>query len=68
MEYVLGDVGILADLGKPGALAAAVSETLERPCDARIMAFRREDVRRRFSWEALGPQYAEMFRRCAGIN
>lgn len=67
MEYVLGDAGILADLSQPGNLAAVLAEELARPADHGREESRRrwESVRSRFGWEALRPQYTEMFRAVA---
>jgi glycosyltransferase involved in cell wall biosynthesis len=66
MRYVLGDAGITADLSRPGELAATLTRVLAAGGPESAAAERRESVRRRFAWERLAPQYAEMFRRCAG--
>lgn len=67
MEYVLGDVGTLADLSTAGSLAQALQEQLTDP-ETRSDATRQRrwnSVRSRFSWEVLRPQYAAMFQACA---
>jgi glycosyltransferase involved in cell wall biosynthesis len=66
MRYVLGDAGITADLSRPGELAATIARVLAAGGAESAAAGRRESVRRRFAWGRLAPQYAEMFRRCAG--
>jgi glycosyltransferase involved in cell wall biosynthesis len=68
IEYVLGDVGIVADLAKPGELAELLFGLViggQVTSDKNEPVRRLENVRSRFSWEVLRPQYAEMFRRAA---
>jgi 1,2-diacylglycerol 3-alpha-glucosyltransferase len=64
MRYVLGEEGTFADLTQPGALAAAVVSTLARPLDQAEMARRRQYVRWKFGWDALRPQYFQLFLDC----
>jgi glycosyltransferase involved in cell wall biosynthesis len=79
IEYVLGDVGIVADLAKEGALAAALLCELRRQkaedgdpvsglrslASSASPSARWASVRDRFSWDVLRPHYAEMFRAAA---
>ncbi|MCC2665539.1 MAG: glycosyl transferase group 1, partial [Geminicoccaceae bacterium] len=65
MRYVLGEHGILADLGVEGALARHLRQVLARPADACAMRQRWESVRRRFDWGALAPGYRRMFAHAA---
>ncbi len=69
IEYVLGDVGILADLSVPGNLTPVIRYQLSllqagEAHQNRVLG-RIEEVRKRFSWEVLQPQYVQMFRDCA---
>lgn len=64
IEYVLGGEGIIADLSKPGALAAELSALLPAAAvkaDDGVAERRSKSVRTRFSWEALLPEYERMF-------
>jgi len=71
IEYVLGDVGITADLSQPGNLAPVLAQVLSDCSSGRESApsksaqGRRESVRARFSWPVLAPSYLEMFRASA---
>jgi hypothetical protein len=65
MRYVLGEHGILADLGVEGALARHLREVLARPADACATRHRWDSVRRRFDWGALAPDYRRMFAHAA---
>lgn len=64
MRYVLRDEGTFADFTRAGTMAAALSDLLAEPADARAADRRRESVRGRFGWDALAPAYLEMFHRC----
>lgn len=67
IEYVLGDVGIVADLERSGNLARVLTEVLfdDVAHGAAAKAKRRESVRARFSWPVLAPKYLEMFHAAA---
>ncbi len=65
MEYVLDDVGTLADLSCSGGLASELPGALAGACGATAARTRWQSVRKRFSWDALRPRYQEMFLRCA---
>ncbi|MBO0720556.1 MAG: glycosyltransferase, partial [Blastocatellia bacterium] len=64
MEYVLGDVGILADLSRGGELAGLIARGLSLSRSSELMKKRWQSVRDRFSWPVLAPAYAQMFRAC----
>jgi 1,2-diacylglycerol 3-alpha-glucosyltransferase len=68
IEYVLGDVGITADLSRSGNLSAMLSqlclESAFRAPDSALAVRRWESVRSRFSWPCLASEYSEMFQRC----
>ncbi len=64
MRFVLGDYCMLADLSKPGGLAAMLALTLRTSNSPETARPRRESVRDRFSWPVLAPQYREMFYDC----
>jgi 1,2-diacylglycerol 3-alpha-glucosyltransferase len=64
MEYVLGDAGTLADLGRSGELAGLILRELSLLRSPEKMKKRWESVRDRFSWPVLAPAYAQMFRAC----
>ena len=71
MRYVLGEEGTFGRFSEPGAMAAALAQTLAARGALLVPAARarrREDVRRRFGWEALGPAYLRMFRQTAGVS
>ncbi len=68
IEYVLGDVGILADLSQAGVLSNVLAETLAKPNSQEDAERRWRSVRDRFSWEKLAPQYLEMFHRSSEIK
>ena len=69
MRYVLGEEGTFADFAREGAMTALLTEILAglpahlAPAQR---ARRRENVRRRFGWESLGPEYLRVFHRAAG--
>ncbi len=64
MRYVLGEHGILADLGVEGALARHLRRSWrDRPTHA--MRQRWDSVRRRFDWKILAPEYQRMFQHAA---
>ena len=64
-EYVLGSMGILRDLSKPGALAQAIANELPKNPDNEMARARWSAVRNRFAWEILAERYREMFQACA---
>jgi len=64
-EYVIGDNGYLGDLTRQGELAKLVHEVISEPKDQARMLRRWSSVRDRFSWSALAPSYAAMFRAVA---
>ncbi|WP_294232897.1 glycosyltransferase family 4 protein [Prosthecobacter sp.] len=66
IEYVLGDVGLLADLSAPGNLAAVLTQALGDPEAASdgMRVRRRESIRSRFSWGVLRAEYMAMFQAC----
>jgi 1,2-diacylglycerol 3-alpha-glucosyltransferase len=68
MEYVIGNEERLEDLSKPGALAAALTDVLDKIQSEAAMRHRWAGVRDRFGWDALRPHYLEMFRRCAAFG
>lgn len=70
IKYVLGDVGIVADLSQPGVLAQVLTRVLSTATegDAYLAARCLESVRARFSWDTLLPQYEAMFETVANYN
>jgi glycosyltransferase involved in cell wall biosynthesis len=64
-EFVLGQQGRLADLSQPYGLVHAIEQALSEAHDASSAEERWRTVRDRFSWQALAPQYLQMFRRAA---
>ena len=70
IEYVLSDVGILADLSTPGNLAKLFTEHFKGSAEIRCVTAnaesRRASVQSRFSWERLRPEYTAMFKSCVG--
>lgn len=69
-RYIYGEEGRLADLRAPGTLtpllaAALAASTENAPARTARARGRHAWVYRRFSWDTLAPQYAEMFRACA---
>ncbi|MEA3248010.1 MAG: glycosyltransferase family 4 protein [Gemmatimonadota bacterium] len=62
--YVLGDHGVRADLRNPGALAQALLHAL-REDTATARAARHASAYARFSWDRLGPMYADALVACA---
>lgn len=68
IEYVLGDVGIVADLSKPGGLVNVLTEILQKPVTDEERLRRWESVRDRFGWPQLAESYREMFQKCASGN
>jgi 1,2-diacylglycerol 3-alpha-glucosyltransferase len=68
IRYVLGDAGVIADLSAPGGLTNKLKYELSHPTiSAADMRRRRDYVRTHFSWNMLAPDYARMFRQCAGL-
>jgi 1,2-diacylglycerol 3-alpha-glucosyltransferase len=65
MRWVLGEEGTFADFTQPQALASLLTQLLAEPLNSQDMTRRRESVRKRFSWEALAPDYFAMFRKVA---
>ena len=61
IEYVLGDVGIIADLSQPGVLSDLLFRTLQRTNSEEQKLRRWQSVRDRFGWENLAEKYLEMF-------
>jgi hypothetical protein len=68
MRYILGSEGTFADLAQPGAMAAKLREMLPVPLTADAMRRRREEVRRKFDWSVLVPEYMAMFHRVAELG
>jgi len=66
MEYVLGGLGYLGDLSRRGELTQIVARLLSKPNDQEQMLQRWMNVRDRFGWAALAPQYIAMFEAAAG--
>ena len=66
IEYVLGEVGIIADLSQPGGLASVLQRVLQEPPKAAAALARWESVRDRFGWPQLAAQYCAMFEKCSG--
>jgi glycosyltransferase involved in cell wall biosynthesis len=62
---VLGEHGFLADLERPGALAALIERVRASDGGAEARAARHRDAHERFSWARLTPRYVEMLRACA---
>jgi glycosyltransferase involved in cell wall biosynthesis len=81
IEWVLGDVGITAELSQPGNLASVLADVLSdiRPLSAALgspsfvccppsadpSVRRWESVRDRFSWPVLAPHYIRLFQQVA---
>lgn len=65
MEYVLNGGGVLGDLNETGVLAELLKQELRVPNATQAMRRRWENVKDRFSWPMLAPQYAQMFREAA---
>ena len=61
MEFVLGDVGILGDLGQSGNLTQLLATQLKSPDGETLMRRRWKSVRDRFDWQVLAPAYNRMF-------
>lgn len=76
IEYVLGDVGLLADLSRPGELASLLASLIRRdvlsgPAGSSLqdeVRCRWESVRDRFSWDVLRKDYIQMFRTVAAAS
>lgn len=69
IEYVLGDVGITADLSQSGNLTALLTEQFRNPA-LRTPGYafahaRWSSVRSRFSWPSLAAEYLAMFQAAA---
>ena len=65
MKFVLGDFGTLINMDSPGCTAAALERTLNTPNSESARAARFAYVRTNFSWDALAPQYMQMFQTVA---
>ena len=65
-RFVLGELGYLADLTKPGALASMVAGLSEADAPDRRGRDRHRSAYERFSWDALAPAYLEMIHAVAG--
>ena len=63
-EYVLGEIGMLADLSRPGELACLLADELRRPRAPWLTLSRWQCVRDRFGWDHLRPIYRKMFESC----
>jgi 1,2-diacylglycerol 3-alpha-glucosyltransferase len=61
MEYVLGAEGVMGDLSHSGELAGLLSRELRELRDEGAGRRRWENVKARFSWQELAPQYFKMF-------
>jgi glycosyltransferase involved in cell wall biosynthesis len=62
---VVGEHGFLADLERPGALAALIEHVRSDDGGRPARLARHRDAFERFSWERLTPRYVEMVRACA---
>lgn len=64
-RFVLGDMGIYADLSKAGGLAELFTSLTPDDFSEENARARHKYAYDRFSWDMLKPEYIEMFRRCA---
>jgi len=64
-RYVIGDAGTLQRIDDVAAARAALESLRGLPTDDSASRRRHASVRERFSWDALRPQYAALFRRVA---
>lgn len=62
IEYVLGNVGTVADLSQPDGLAPVLQNILAQPASEADALARWESVRDRFSWDKLALRYSQMFK------
>ncbi len=63
MNFVIGEVGVLGDLGREGELSNLLINQLKNPMDHEASSRRWESVSDRFSWKVLAPVYAKIFRK-----
>lgn len=61
---ILGDHGHYIDATQSGALAAMLSSLIAQPPSEELRARTKEMARKRFSWDALVPDYINMFHLC----
>jgi hypothetical protein len=66
-EWLVGDASCLVDMSKPGPLSDRLQEYVR---SGRVQSDRNtllaRNIRDRFDWDALAPQYVEMYRKVAG--
>lgn len=60
-RWLVGDEGALVDMREPGALARRLAELRDRPRGAPEIAAMAARARGRFDWQALAPQYVELY-------
>lgn len=63
--YIAGTHALRGDLTRPGGMAPLIAAALRTPRDEGAMLRRHEWVWRRFSWETLRSNYAELLLACA---
>ena len=61
-QYVIGEAGILTDLGVSGNLCKVIQNLM---CSTTVGGKGRIYVKQKFDWEVLRPQYGAMFRQVA---
>lgn len=67
-RYVLGDMGYYGDLSDRGTLSRMITALTHEDVTREKVISRHAYAYDRFSWDRMKPQYAEMFRRCAGLE
>ena len=67
MEYALGDRGRAGDLEKPGALRELLAAIGDDELAPERVLERHRSTYEQFSWDALRPQYVELFRRAVTL-
>lgn len=65
-RFVLGDMGIYADLSKAGNLFKLFDRLVPGDFSEENSRVRHKYAYDRFSWDQLSQEYIEMFKRCAG--
>ena len=66
-RFVLGSPTGLADFTQADSLTALLCEVLQDRCDLAGQYTRHQTTFERFSWQHLGPRYAQMITHCAGL-
>jgi len=64
-RYVIADAGLRHAITDVASATAGLQRLQQWPVDAASAQARHDDVRRRFAWSALGPEYVAMFHRAA---